>query len=107
MKRLFLVFLFSIIMVIFLWGTSIAGCWVDDGTFYAKKKNWMVAFAMYADRDGEFASKKKALQMINDGRISSCTRATCFVIKRDGGVVNVQILGIGKVWIYKTFLNCN
>jgi hypothetical protein len=79
-----------------------AGCWVEDGTFYAQKKLDMTAFAIYMDE----GKKADALRMVDDGRIKTCSQASAIVLRRDGPLVYAQIIGIGKVWIYKTFLHC-
>ena len=79
-----------------------AGCRVENGTFYAKEKNHITAFAIYMDS----GKKADALRMVDDGRIKSSTQATAIVIERDGPLVNAQIIGIGNVWIYNTFLHC-
>ena len=68
--------------------------------FYAKKKLDMTAFAIYMDQ----GKQADALRMVDDGRIRSSSRASAVVVERDGPLVHAQILGIGKVWIYKTFL---
>ena len=81
---------------------AFAGCWVEDGTFYSKSKYDMITFAIAMDQ----GKKQKALQMVNEGRIHSCSQASCIVLEREKGVVKVNILGVGPVWIYKTFLNC-
>jgi hypothetical protein len=83
-------------------GWASAGCWVEDGTFYAKKKLDITAFAIYMDQ----RKKDDALRMVNDGRIKSCTQASAIVLERDDPVVYVQIMGIGKVWVYETQLHC-
>jgi len=80
---------------------AFSGCFVQDGTFYAKGKSQMTAFAMYMDQ-----KNPRAFDMVDDGRIKSCTRASAVVIKRDNKIVNVNISGIGKVWVYETFLHC-
>ncbi len=79
------------------------GCWVEDGTFYAKKKLDMTAFAIYMDQRKKLAD---ALRMVDDGRIKSCTQASAIVLERYDPLVFVQILGIGNVWIYQTYLHC-
>jgi len=97
--------IFCIAMVLtglFCANAALAGCYVEDGTFYAEKKLDMTAFAIYMDE----GKKANAMRMVDDGRIKSCSRASAIVIKRDGPLVNVQIIGIGKVWIYNTFLHC-
>ena len=86
----------------FFSNSASAGCRVEDGTFYAKEKRDMSAFAIYMDS----GKKADALRMVDDGRIKSCTQASAIVIERDDPLVNVQIIGIGNVWIYKTFLHC-
>jgi hypothetical protein len=62
----------------------------------------MIAFAVAMDQN----ERAKALQMVDDGRIKSCSQASCIVIERADGVVHVNIMGIGRVWIYETFLHC-
>jgi len=79
-----------------------AGCKVQNGTFYSENKLDITAFAIYMDE----GKKADALRMIDDGRIKSTTQATAIVLKRKDPIVHVQIVGIGKVWIYKTFLYC-
>jgi len=79
-----------------------AGCRVQDGTFYSKSKSSMTAFAIFMDQ----GKKSDALRMIDDGRIKSTTQATAIVLKREDPLVHTQIIGIGKVWIYNTFLYC-
>jgi hypothetical protein len=87
-------------------GNAFAGCYVDDPTFYSKDKTWMTAFVTYMDPDSPNRSKEKALRMIDDGRIKTCTRADALVIERDNGLVYLYIHGIGKVWIYENFVKC-
>lgn len=87
---------------LFFSNSAFAGCRVENGTFYAKEKSHMTAFAIYMDS----GKKADALRMVDDGRIKSSTQATAIVIERDGPLVNAQIIGIGKVWIYNTFLHC-
>lgn len=83
--------------------SAFAGCYVQDGTFYADGRLTMTRFVI-AMGEGD---KNKALQMVDDGRIKSCSQASCVVIKRtDEGLVNVHIVGIGKAWIYEKFLHC-
>ena len=98
-KQLFFMLLFA---STFYSNSAFAGCRVEDGTFYAKGKHDMTAFAIYMDS----GKKADALRMVDDGRIKSCTQASAIVIERDDLFVNVQIIGIGNVWIYKTFLQC-
>ena len=81
---------------------TLSGCWVEDGTFYAKNKLDMTAFAIYMDQ----RKKADALRMVDDGRIKSCTQASAIVLERADPLVFVQIIGIGKVWIYQTYLHC-
>lgn len=50
--------------------------------------------------------KADAFRMVNDGRIKSSTRASAIVIKRYNPIVYTNIIGVGKVWIYETFLHC-
>jgi hypothetical protein len=101
-------FLILTMVVLFSVSTAYAECYVEDGTFYSNSKLSMSAFVMYMDRDGEHANLDKALQMVDDGRIKSCTKASCSVIERTKeGLVNVNILGIGTVWIHERFLHCD
>lgn len=62
----------------------------------------MTTFAIYMDQD----KKADALRMVDDGRIKACSQATAFVLERDGPLVHANIMGIGKVWIYETFIHC-
>ena len=82
--------------------TVYAGCRVQDGTFYSDSKSSMTAFAIFMDQ----GKKSDALRMIDDGRIKSTTQATAIVLKREDPLIHTQIIGIGRVWIYKTFLYC-
>nr|VFK30680.1 MAG: hypothetical protein BECKMB1821G_GA0114241_106914 [Candidatus Kentron sp. MB]VFK34249.1 MAG: hypothetical protein BECKMB1821I_GA0114274_106613 [Candidatus Kentron sp. MB]VFK76612.1 MAG: hypothetical protein BECKMB1821H_GA0114242_106515 [Candidatus Kentron sp. MB] len=80
---------------------ALAACFVQDGTFYAKEKSHMTAFAIYMDK-----RNPRAFDMVDDGRIKSCTRASAVVIEREDPLVHVHIMGIGKGWIYETYLHC-
>ena len=103
MKSIWLVTcLLSLIAFVFVTNSD-AGCMVDDGTFYSESKMAMTRFAIAMDQ----GDRAKALEMVDDGRIKSCSQASCRVIKRTNeGLVNVDIMGIGKVWIWNTFLFC-
>lgn len=92
-----------VLMLLVPASVTFAGCYVQDGTFYADGKLTMTRFIIAMGQ----GDQNKAYQMVDDGRIKSCTKASCAVIKRtDDGLVNVNILGIGKVWIWQTFLHC-
>lgn len=96
-------FLFILTAYLFTSGTCLASCYVEDPTFYSKDKHSIMTFAMAMEQ----GKKNKALSMVDDGRIKSCSRASCSVIERlDNGFVHVYIAGIGKAWIYHTFLHC-
>lgn len=83
-------------------GVAVAGCAIEDGTFYAKKKLDMTAFAIYMDQ----GKQDDALRMVDDERIKASSQASVVVLERDGHFVHAQITGIGKVWIYDSFLYC-
>ena len=103
MKKFKFIILTLTLNVLLFVNAAFAGCWVEDGTFYSNSKSDMIRFVI-AMQEGE---KQKALKMVDEGRINSCSQASAFVLERDKtGVVNVNILGIGKVWIFHTFLHC-
>jgi hypothetical protein len=85
---------------------AFAGCMVEDGTFYSKSKSSMTSFVIYMGRKGP-GDLESVTQMVNDGRVKSSTQASASVIERfDSGLVHVNIMGIGKVWIYDAYLHC-
>jgi hypothetical protein len=85
---------------------ALAGCMVEDGTFYSKSKSSMTAFVIYMGRKGP-GDFERVTQMVNDGRIKSCRLTSASVIERfDSGIVHVYINGIGKVYIYDAYLHC-
>jgi hypothetical protein len=95
-----------VLVIILLPQSVVAGCWVDDETFFSKSRMNMTAFTIYMGRK-ESGDLDRALAMIDNGRVAVCSRASCTVIeRRKDGMVHVNILGIGKVWIYEGFLNC-
>jgi len=102
MKRLVFGVLILLLGVFTFVNASFAGCWVEDGTFYSKSKYDMMTFAMAMEQ----GNKQKALEMVDQGRIHSCSSASAIVLEREKGFVKVHISGIGKVWIYETFLKC-
>ena len=93
----------SLCLLPIIQSTAFAGCWVEDGTFYSSSKYDMATFVMAMDQ----GNKAKALKMVDERRIRSSTQASCVVLKREDPLIKVKILGIGQVWIYKTFLHCN
>lgn len=96
---------FALMLVLLLAPAAMAsaGCFVEDGTFYADGKLTMTRFAIAMGQ----GDRAKALQMVDDGRIKSCSSASCRVIRRtDEGLVQVNIMGIGKAWIWHSFLHC-
>ena len=102
MKKYFII-LFIFLLSFSFAQQAMAGCWVDDGTFYSTSRLHMTRFAIAMDQ----GDKVKALQMVDDGRIKSCSKASCTVLERtDAGLVKVNVLGIGTVWIWHTFLHC-
>jgi hypothetical protein len=95
-----------VLIIILLPQSVMAGCWVDDNTFFSKDRLAMTAFTIYLDRKGP-GDIDRALAMVDEGRVAACSMASCTVIeRRKEGMVHVNILGIGKVWIYEGFLNC-
>ena len=103
MKKVTLSLIMFSFSVLFFIQTTFAGCYVEDGTYYSNSKYDMITFAIAMDQ----GNRQKALQMVDEGRIGSCSQASAIVLKREKGVVNVNISGIGEVWIYETFLHCN
>ena len=82
--------------------TAFAGCWVEDGTFYSSSKYDMTTFAIAMYQ----GNRAKALQMVDERRIHTSTQASSVVLIRESPLVYLNIMGIGKVWIYETFLQC-
>lgn len=96
-------FLAAVLSVFLMVNSAFAGCYVENPTFYSKDKYSIMTFGMAMDQ----GNQKKALSMVDDGRVKACSKASCVVIERlDNGFVHVNIAGIGKAWIYKTFLHC-
>lgn len=103
MKKLRFIILILTLNVLLLGNAAFAGCWVEDGTFYSNSKSDMITFII-AMQEGE---KQKVLKMLDEGLVKSCSQASAFVLERDEtGLVNVNIPGIGEVWIWHTYLHC-
>jgi hypothetical protein len=57
-----------VLVIILLPQSVVAGCWVDDGTFFSKSRMNMSAFTIYMDRkaDGDF---DRVLAMVDNRRV--------------------------------------
>ena len=58
--RMFFIALILVGLLLPNW--ALAGCWVEDSTFYAKNKRDMTVFAIYMDQ----GKKADALRMVDD-----------------------------------------
>ena len=81
-KRTLLIALLSVLpvlafSVLFFIEPTFAGCYIEDGTYYSNSKYDMITFAIAMDQ----GDKQKALQMVNEGRIGSCSQASAIVLK--------------------------
>ena len=84
-------------------GVSLADCWVEDGTYYSKNKTDLIPYAIAMDE----GNKEKAIQIVDEKEISSSNKAACTVLAREGSIVKVDVLDLGKVWVYRTSVHCN
>ncbi len=87
--------------------SSLAESWVSRETQYSSDKELMATWV-----DLFFKQRKhgKAGRMINKGIIKQThwkpSWISCAVLGRDGDLVNVDISGIGNVWVYHTSVFC-
>ena len=87
--------------------SSLAKCWVSGETQYSSDKELMATWV-----DLFFKQRKtyQAGRMINKGIIKQThwkpSWISCAVLGRDGDLVNVDISGIGNVWVYHTYVFC-
>ena len=99
------IFFISLVFVIFSFQPLFAECRVMPKTPYSIEKYLMVSWA------DTFEQRKiyKTQRMVNQGVVKSTSRKVwlpCDVLGKDGNLVNVDISGIGKVWVYQTYVFC-
>lgn len=84
-------------------GVSFADCWVEDETYYSENKTDMIPYAIAMDE----GKKEKALEIVDGNQISSSSKAACTVLAREGSIIKVDVLDLGKVWVYRTSVHCH
>ena len=66
---------------------TFAGRYVEDGTFYASGKLAMTRFAIAVNQ----GDRAKAFEMVNDGRIKSCSRASSVPADRATATAHARV----------------